>query len=149
MKRILFTRPDGGLSVVTPVINTRENITEDAALERAVKKLPSDAVNVRVVDASEIPTDRSFRNAWEDSGKIDVNMPKAREIHKERLRQIRAPLLAKLDVEYQRADEQGDAALKAQIATKKQALRDVSKHSAIAAAKTPDELKAAIPDALK
>ena len=152
MRKIVFTRPDGGMSVVTPALNTfgeAEGFTEASAEKRAWDKLPKDAINPRWADASEVPTDRSFRNAWGDSGKVVVNMPKAREIHKEHLRQKRAPLLAALDIEYQRADERGDAALKAQIAAKKQALRDVTKHLAITAAKTPDELKAAIPDALK
>ena len=152
MRKIIFTRPDGGLSVVTPAINTFgevEGFTEADAEQRAWNKLPADAINPRWADASEVPADRAFRNAWEDTGKIGVNMPKAREIHKDKLRQIRTPLLAALDVEYQRADEQGDAVLKAQIAAKKQTLRDVTKRPAITAAKTPDELKAAIPDALK
>ena len=152
MRKIIFTRPDGGISVVTPALNTfgeAKGFTEADAEQRAWDKLPADAINPRWADTGEVPTDRGFRNAWEDTGKIGVNMPKAREIHKDHLRQKRAPLLTALDVEYQRTDEQGDMALKAKIVAKKQALRDVTKHPAIAAAKTPDELKAAIPDALK
>ena len=144
-------RPDGGLSVVTPALNTLGEVkgfTETDAEQRAWDKLPTDAINPRFVDAADVPVDRTFRNAWEDTGTISVNMPKAREIHKDHLRQKRAPLLAALDVEYQRADEKGDTALKAQIAARKQALRDVTKHPAIAAAKTPDELKVAIPEEL-
>lgn len=81
--------------------------------------------------------------------KITVNMDKARGIHRERLRAIRQPLLDALDVEYQRADESGDANGKKAIAAKKQALRDVTKDPAIDAAMTPEELKAAVPAALK
>ena len=152
MKKIIFSRPDGGISVVTPVLNTHgepKGFTEADAEKRAWDKLPAIAIDPRFVSSAEVPMDRTFRDAWEDTGQIGVNMPKAREIHKERLRQIRVPLLAALEVEYQRADEQGDAVLKAVIATKKQALRDVTNHPAIASAKTPDELKAVIPDALK
>ena len=146
MKKIIYTRPDGGLSVVTPVINTypvREDITENQALDRAMKKLPADALNVRVVDEADIPTDRTFRNAWKDagSGAVTHDMEKCREIHKDRLRAYRAPQLAALDVAYMRADELGDAKEKARVAAEKQALRDITKHPAIAAATTPEELK--------
>jgi putative heme iron utilization protein len=79
MKRIIFTRPDGGVTVVTPVINTHtvvdgvvvpvpENISEDEAVTRALARIPADAVNVQVVDESVIPSDRSARRAWRQSG---------------------------------------------------------------------------------
>lgn len=150
MRKIIYTKAGGGISVVTPVFNTFgevKDFTEAQAEQRAWDKLPADAVNPRWVDPIEVPTDRTFRNAWEDTGKVSINMSKAREIHKERLRLIRAQLLSVLDVDYQRADEQGNVALKAHIAAKKQVLRDVTKHPSIASAQTPDELKVAIPDA--
>lgn len=152
MKAIIYTRPDGGLSVVHPVVNshpTRENITEEEALERALAKIPSDAINPHVVEASAIPTDRTFRNAWEDNGGVKVNMNRARELHKAKLREIRAPKLLALDVEYMRADESGDAAKKAGISAKKQALRDVTADPEIEAAQTPEELKVVLPECLK
>jgi hypothetical protein len=46
-------------------------------------------------------------------------------------------------MEHRRADEMGDAVAKADVAVRKQALRDVTAHSVIGAAKTPDELRAA------
>ena len=153
MKRIIYTRPDGGLSVVTPVINTypvREDITEDQTLERAMVKLPADALNVRVVEAADIPADRSYRNAWKDtgSGMVTHDMAKAREIHKNKLRELRGQKLAALDIDYLRADEVGNATLKAQIAQQKQTLRDVTIDPAITAAQTVEELKLAIPEVL-
>lgn len=95
--------------------------------------------------------DQTFRNAWKDGpglGKPDVDMPKAREIHRNRLRRMRTPKLEALDVEYTRADEAGDQTKKQQVAQQKQALRDVTTDPAIDAAQTPDELKAVIPQAL-
>ena len=104
----------------------------------------------RILEDGEIPEDRTFRNAWKDTPKgITVDMPKAREIHKDHLREQRAPILAALDTEYMRADEAGDTAGKKRIAKRKQELRDVTDHPAIAKAKTPDELKAVIPPALE
>jgi len=55
-----------------------------------------------------------------------VNIPKSKEIHFNKFRQARTPLLEKLDLEYIRADEAGDLELKKEIADKKQALRDVT-----------------------
>ena len=57
---------------------------------------------------------------------IGVNIPKAKELQKERFRQVRKPLLEALDIDYQRADEAGDTSKKTEVATKKQALRDVT-----------------------
>lgn len=80
---------------------------------------------------------------------IKVNMTKAVEIKKDIIRAERAPILAELDVAFMRAVEAGDAVAQADIAAKKQALRDATKDPAIAAAKTPDELKAVVPAALQ
>lgn len=79
---------------------------------------------------------------------ISVNMTKAVEIKKEMIRAERAPLLADLDVQFMRAVEAGDTEAQATIAAKKQALRDATDDPAIAAATTPDELKAVVPTAL-
>ena len=151
MKRIIYTNSEGGTSVCTPCISRDdpEGFTEDGALKRAYKDIPPDATNVHVVEFEELPQDRYFRNAWSTDGKaVSVDMDKARAIHKDRLREMRAPKLAALDADYDKADEAGDAEAKKDVATKKQALRDVTKDPAIAAATTPDELKAVIPAAL-
>lgn len=126
--------------------------SEAEFLQRIVKQdVPKDAINVRVVDEIEIPQDRTFRMAWahDDRGQIAVDMNKARDIHRDALRKMRAPKLAALDVEYQRADEAGNAAKKADVAARKQVLRDVTKHPGIDAAGTPDDLKAVLPSCLK
>ena len=69
-----------------------------------------------------------------------VNMAKAREIHKTNIRQARAPKLAELDIEFQKALESG--ASTTDIVAKKQALRDAPADSGIAAASDADALKA-------
>ena len=71
---------------------------------------------------------------------ININMTKARDIHRDKVRQARNPLLATKDVEFQRALETG--ADTAEIVAAKQALRDAPASAAIEAATTPDELKA-------
>jgi hypothetical protein len=150
MRKIIFTRPDGGTSIVNPVINVREAITEAEAEQRAFAKLPPGAINPQFVDASAIPQDRTFRNAWKQNGTaVEHDMPKCRELHRDRLRMIRKPLLEGLDAQYLRADETGDLVEKARIAVKKQALRDVTADPGIDSAATPEALKAIMPAALK
>ncbi|MCA6098878.1 hypothetical protein J6525_10725 [Bradyrhizobium sp. WSM 4400] len=72
-------------------------------------------------------------------------MEKCRAILRDRMRFSRAPKLAVLDIEYQRADEVGDVARKQAIAAKKQKLRDVTKLPEIDAATTLEALKAVWP----
>ena len=69
-----------------------------------------------------------------------INMNKAKEIHKNKIRQARAPKLAELDVEFQKALE--TSADTTSIVSKKNALRDAPANAAIDAAKTEAELKA-------
>jgi|GraSoiStandDraft_4_1057263.scaffolds.fasta_scaffold44478_4 hypothetical protein len=107
----------------------------------------TDVIGVREIAPGEISTDRDFREAWTDNGKLTVDMPKARAIHTDRLRQLRAPKLAALDVEMTRAYK--DPARQESIEARRQALRDVTDNPAIATAKTPDELRAVLPAALR
>ena len=69
-----------------------------------------------------------------------VDMAKAREIHKDKIRVARKPLLEALDVEFQKAQE--TSASTTDIVAKKQALRDAPADSGIAAASDADALKA-------
>lgn len=79
---------------------------------------------------------------------ITVNMLKARDIQRDKMRIARKPKLEALDVDFQRAIENDDATEKASIVAQKQALRDVTQDPAIESATTPDELKAVWPDIL-
>lgn len=72
---------------------------------------------------------------------INVNMTKARDIHRDKVRQARDPLLKSKDVEFQRAQETN--ADTTAIVAAKQALRDAPAAAAINAATNADELKAA------
>jgi hypothetical protein len=68
---------------------------------------------------------------------ITINLDKAKEITKDRLRQERAPLLVAQDVLYMRATEQGQDTTA--IVAEKQRLRDITKLADEAT--TLDELK--------
>jgi hypothetical protein len=100
-------------------------------------------INGDVRDASSltVPTDRTFRGAWQFNGAaVEVDMDAAKAIHKDNLRAERKPRLEALDVAYMKALEAGSGA--AEIAAQKQTLRDITSDARIAAAATPDELKA-------
>ena len=74
---------------------------------------------------------------------ININMDKAREIHKDNIRVARKPLLETKDVEFMRAVESADTVTQASVSAEKQALRDATSDPDIVAATTPEELKAA------
>ncbi len=66
MRRIAYSRPDGKTAIVTPVINTKgeaKGFSEADAEQRAWSRLPKDAINPVWVESSDIPTDRTFRDA--------------------------------------------------------------------------------------
>jgi len=69
-----------------------------------------------------------------------IDMAKAKEIHKEKIRFARKPLLEALDIEFQKALETG--ASTTDIVAKKQALRDAPADSEITSAADTDALKA-------
>lgn len=74
---------------------------------------------------------------------ISINIDKARAIHLDKMRAARKPKLEELDLAYMRAQEAGSST--AEIVAAKQALRDVTKDPAVAAAESAEDLKAAWP----
>ena len=98
-------------------------------------------INEDVRDAASltVPADRTFRGAWSySSNVVEVNMTVAKVIHKENLRNERAPRLAALDVSYMKALEAGSGA--DAVAASKTVLRNITADSRINAASTPEEL---------
>ena len=98
------------------------------------------------IDASSatVPSDRHFRGAWSLSGSvISEDMTAAKAIFKDKIREVRAPLLEAEDVVYMKALEADDADAKAASVTKKAALRDAPAAKAITDADTIAKLKAA------
>ena len=95
------------------------------------------------IDASTatVPSDRHFRGAWSLSGSvISEDMTAAKEIFKDKIREVREPLLAAKDVELMKALEAGTGA--DAIAAQKATLRDITDDARIDAAANPDALKA-------
>jgi hypothetical protein len=149
--KIAITRKDGSLAIMGFI--TKEYRSSDGPgwernptrgnIEAEIKKLGIPTKSWRIITDNQIPTDRYFRNAWTDSlFGIKVDIAKAKEIHKQNLRILRASLLEDLDVAYMRADEAGDNKLKAKIISQKQVLRDITNHPDFKKARTPEQIKA-------
>jgi ribosomal protein S12 len=58
---IIYSNGQGGICVVTP---TPEALETMAIEEIAVKDVPH-GIKYKIIDASELPQDRTFRSAWE------------------------------------------------------------------------------------
>jgi hypothetical protein len=101
-------------------------------------------IGARTYDSADyaVPAERVFRSAWiadETQGVISVDMTKARDIWRDKIRTARAAEFLTLDAAFIRALETG--ADTAAIVATKQALRDAPSDPRIDAAQTPDQLK--------
>jgi hypothetical protein len=60
-QRIIYPNDDGGVSILIP---TPEYLETHTIEELAAKDVPA-GKPFQIVDVSDIPTDRTFRGAWE------------------------------------------------------------------------------------
>lgn len=113
---IIFTNDNGGVSVCVPTGEMDINAVK-------AKDTPSNSI---IVDSADLPqADNDFFNAWElADGVVTVNLDKAKELTRTRLRMERVPLLNAQDVAYMRATEAG--ADTTAIVAEKQRLRDIT-----------------------
>ena len=58
---IIYQNNEGGVSVVHPTPEALESLTFDEIIAKSVPE----GVEYKIIDASELPQDRTFRNAWE------------------------------------------------------------------------------------
>ena len=61
MKRIIYKNPDNTVSIIVPSDEALSIMTIE---QIANKNVPANTP-YKIVDVSEIPSDRTFRNAWE------------------------------------------------------------------------------------
>ena len=95
---------------------------------------------------STMPSDRHFRNAWvfdSDKAAISEDITAAKVIFKDKIREVRGPLLEAEDVVWMKAAEANDSDGKVASVAKKKKLRDAPATSAITNATSITELKAA------
>ena len=125
-------------------------LTQQAYVDHVLtRSIPSDAT-----DLIELPDDwdypditRYTRNAWVvRNGRVEVDMAKARDVHRDKIRYGRTEKLKELDVEYQRADEENDNRRKQEVVAQKKALRDMTEDPRIEQAQTPEDLIALYPE---
>ena len=91
-----------------------------------------------------VPSDRHFRDAWAlDGTVISEDLTIAKVIFKNKIREVRKPLLEAQDVAYMKALESGDSSAQTTAVNTKTALRNAPAASAITDASNITELKAA------
>jgi hypothetical protein len=133
MKRIIYQNETGGVSVIIP--------TE--SVELALKDVP-EGVPYEIVDETDIPEDRYFRNAWVMGDCcVEHDLDKCKEIGHDRRRQQRAEEFAPYDEVIMKqipgADANAAEQARQQIRDKYALIQDV-----IEGASTPDEIKTAL-----
>ena len=117
----VYLEESGHLAVFAPTSQALSQTSmEDLLAQQGITS------NYLVLSSADLPNaDRDFRDAWEiDSASVVVNLEKAKEITKARLREEREPLLASLDVDYMRALELGSDTT--EIVNEKNRLRDIT-----------------------
>lgn len=163
MRVRVIEKPDGSVVIRVPNLNatsgpTREWIsrleaegkTEDEIFDALCSHGMEHGIARADIDTADLPEGHEHFKAarrW-DGGKVTVDMDAARTLHMTEIRKARDVELAKLDLDYLRADEVGDNAEKARVAAKKQKLRDIPTSFDLTTAGTPAELKALWPSDL-
>ena len=62
-KRIIYPTPDGGVAILIPA---PEWLAEEGnTIEKLAEKDVPASVPYKIIDTADVPTDRTFRNAWE------------------------------------------------------------------------------------
>ncbi len=110
MQKIIF-KTETGVSIITPKFS----------VERSMRFVPKGA-EYKIINSEDLPKDRTFRDAWNFDLKEDI--PKSKEIWKDKLRVDRKPLLEALDVEAIRANENGESIV--DIVKEKNKLRNIT-----------------------
>ena len=94
--KIIYTNTDGTVSIITP---SPEALLKMTIEQIALKDTPS-GLSYELIEDSEIPTDRLFRNAWiQNSASIETDLPKAKEITHASRRVYREKLFKPLDIQ--------------------------------------------------
>lgn len=143
--KIIYLNNNGNTCIVTPanqedyaaIVPEIANMTPLEYVEFIKNKdVPLDATNISIVNASDIPTDLTFRDALKPD--LTFDKQKCVDITNNRLRNERVPLFEELDVQFMQALEKG---LPTQtIKLEKQRLRDIT--NIANSSMTLEELKA-------
>ena len=107
-QRIVFDNGNGGIGVIVPAPGCGLTIEQILA-----KDAPDGAV---IIAASEIPADRTFRDAWrKDGAAVATDLPAARDIAHTARRAARSDRFKPLDIKATIPDEMEQAELDRQV----------------------------------
>lgn len=135
-KRILYPAPDGGVAIVIP--------TGEIPIEEVAAKDVPKGVHYSIVDASEIPSDRTFRAAWiQGDCCVEHDLERCREIGHDMRRAKRAEEFAPHDEVIAKQIPGVDAAA-AEEARQEIRERYATIQAEIDAAESPIEIKVAL-----
>lgn len=138
-QRIIYATTDGGMAVIVPAPNCGLTI-EQIALKDVPPGVPYD-----IVDAADIPDDRTFRGAWTKQGAaVEHDMDKAKLIAHDLRRAARADEFAPLDEVIAKQIPGSDAA-EAEAGRQLIRIKYDAMQTAINSATSIVELKAEIP----
>jgi len=140
MAKIIAYNNAGFLGVIIPVLDDESKISQFASenIQAGVEYI--------IIENSELPSDHTFRDAFEINGGIKFNPDKAKAIWKNKWREARKSKLALLDIDFMRSVESGNKSKQTEISNKKQALRDVTLTEIPGT--TPEEIKSVWPEVL-
>lgn len=145
MKVITYQNPETGrASIVSP---SKSFIKSGRSLQELIDKLPAECqTTADIVDSSDIPEDRSFRDAWvtEKGVSVKTDITKAKELAKEVIRDKRKPVFEKLDLEVMRATESGKTSSLPEIVAKKEKARNATDDNRVTNSSSEAELKNAL-----
>ena len=117
-KVIIYSNESGGMAVCVP--------TGELPIEQVQAKDIPAGIQSFIVDRSTLPqAEDDFYDAWQQTnGVVTINLDRAKEITKKRLRFARTSLLAAQDILFQRALETGSDTTA--IVAEKQRLRNIT-----------------------
>ena len=131
--RIIFQSESGGVAVIVPT----------GSVELALKDVP-EGVPYEIVSAADIPSDRTFRDAWViGDGCVEHDLDQCRAIGHDKRRAARTEAFAPFDEIIAKQIPGADAA-EAEAARAEIRSKYANVQLAIDAAADPDEIKAAL-----
>jgi hypothetical protein len=133
MEKVLLVKEGDDVIVVVPVSETLEELSKKYTVSR-------------IVDKKDLP-DSVFRSAWRFDGSVDLE--KAKEYCKDKIRVVRNQRLTELDLKWMLAMEKGDVNVASYVALQKQMLRDVTEREELTKAESLDAIKAFWPEILE
>lgn len=151
MYKIIYTRVDGGVSIVHAV--PKEELPLTFLTEEAYKQfvwersVPSDAINPVEIQTDNIPSNKEFRYAWkQDGNNITYDLEKAKTIQVERTELAINSALQSLNAELIEAIVSGNDEEKESIIAKKENLKNSMNALIALVPESIEQIKSATPN---